>query len=85
MISEESSICDGIFGGSAIIRLVRKNIVVESGIRDGFFLTCVISCAFFVKVRVRVRVCWCAYVQHIWLEFRLWLGFVEALIFDSCY
>ena len=34
--SEESGICDGIFEGSAILRLVSENIVVESVIRDGF-------------------------------------------------
>ena len=28
--------CDGIFEGSVIVRLVSKNIVAESGIRDGF-------------------------------------------------
>ena len=36
MRSEESGICDGIFEGSAILRLVSENIVVESVIRDGF-------------------------------------------------
>ena len=36
MQSEESVICDRIFEGIVIVRLVRKNVVVESGIRYGF-------------------------------------------------
>ena len=35
--SEESGILDGIFEGSVIVHLVRKNIVVEYRIRDDFF------------------------------------------------
>ena len=41
------------------MRLVSKNIVVESGIRESFFLIHAISCEFFVWVRfwVWVKVC----------------------------
>ena len=38
MRSEESGNCDGIFEGSLIVHLVRNNVVVNSGIRDGVFL-----------------------------------------------
>ena len=36
MRSEGSEICYGIFEGSVILRLVSRNIVVESGIIDVF-------------------------------------------------
>ena len=38
MRSKESGNCDGIFEGSVIVHLVRNNVVVNSGIRDGVFL-----------------------------------------------
>ena len=37
MRSEESGIYDGVFEGSAIVRIVSKNTVEDSGIKDGFF------------------------------------------------
>ena len=56
---EESVMFMGGFEGSVIVRLVSKNIVVKSGIRDGYFEFECFFCAFFVRVGVgfMVRVC----------------------------
>ena len=46
MCSEESLICDEIFESSVIVHLVRKNIVVESGIRYGVLNSFEVLCVF---------------------------------------
>ena len=46
MRSEESEIYYGVFEVSVIVRLVSRNIVVESGIIDVFLIRAM-SCAFF--------------------------------------
>ena len=46
MSSGESGICVGIFEGSVIVRIVIRNIVVESGIRDGGFHFRGVLCVF---------------------------------------
>ena len=55
MRSKESGIFDQFFEYSVIIHLVSKSIVVESGIRDIFWI-CVMSCTLYSMVRVMVRV-----------------------------
>ena len=51
MCSEESVIHDGIFEGRVILHLVSKNIVVESGIRDGFLNSCDVLYIFFYVLK----------------------------------
>ena len=49
---EESVIYDGVFEGSASVRLVSKNSIAESGIRDTFFKFAQLSVRFSLLNRV---------------------------------
>ena len=81
--SEESEICDGVFEGSVIVRLVNKSTVIESGIRDVFFELTRYIVRFLLGPGWGFGFVWCMYVQNIGLVLGLGLVFFEALKFVS--